>query len=205
MEAADDICYQVMDLEDAHKLKIITREKVHELFMEFFDMDKDAILIDKIQKTFTEVTDPNEQVAYLRALVISKLVNAAATSFVENYDRIMEGDYQGKLLNEIEPVLKKALDNCSQVAFNEVYRHPSVVKIEISGYNVLGFLLDEFYQAVMLPDSDYSKKMLSLFPLQFSSTQGTYYEKARSVVDFVAGMTDMYAVDLYKQIRGLEL
>jgi dGTPase len=205
MEAADDICYQVMDLEDAHKLKIISRERVHELFMDFLAEDKDSFLRDKIKTTFNEVTDPNEQVAYLRALVISKLVNSAASSFVMNYDQIMDGNYMGKLLDEIDPVLKQAMDNCSQVAVNEVYRHPSVVKIEISGYNVLGFLLDEFYHAVMHPESDYAKKMMSLFPLQFRSQDGNDYKKARSVVDFIAGMTDVYAVDLYKQIRGLEL
>jgi dGTPase len=205
VEAADDICYQVMDLEDAHKLNIISRDLIDELFLGFFTGANDHIKRDKIKQTLIEVSDPNEQVAFLRAMVIGQMVNAAANVFADRYDEIMKGTYQGKLLKEMEPYLDDALKNCEEVAFRQVYNHPSVIKIEISGYNVIGALLEEFYRAVMDPDSDYSKKMLSLMPLQYQSQTSDDYKKARSVVDFISGMTDVYAVDLYKQIRGLQL
>ena len=205
MEAADDICYQVMDLEDAHKLKIISGERIHQLFLGFFSGSKEPTTLKKIQTTLTEVTDSNEQIAFLRAMVIGRLVNATATVFVEKYPLIMKGSYQSKLLEDIEPELKQAMDICATTAYEEVYKHPSVVKIEISGYNVLGFLLDEFYNAVVSPDSDYAHKMLSLMPVQYHPQSDSFYDKARCVVDFVSAMTDVYAVELYKQIKGLEL
>jgi dGTPase len=203
VEAADDICYQVMDLEDAHKLKIISTEKIHQLFLRFFEGDEN--MLGKIRQTLQEVSDTNEQISFLRAMVIGKLVNAAAGVFADHYQAIMDGTYQGKLLSAIDPVVKSAMEVCETTAFREVYKHPSVVRIEISGYNVLGFLLDEFFSAVMQPQSDYSQKMLSLMPLQYHSASSSDYEKARSVVDFISAMTDVYAVDLFKQIKGLEL
>ncbi len=204
MEAADDICYQVMDIEDAQKLNILTRERVHELFMDFFVADEDG-RIDKIKATLKEVTDTNEQIAFLRAMVIGKLTHAASGVFADHYESIMAGGFTGKLLDHIAPSLDAAMKKCEQVSLNEVYRHPSVVKIEISGYNVLGSLLEEFYGAIMSADQDYSRKILSLMPGQYHPQQDLPYLKARAVVDFISGMTDVYAVDLFKQIRGVEL
>jgi dGTPase len=203
VEAADDICYQIMDIEDAHKLNILSREKVHELFLNFFANDPERFT--KIKATLNEVTDTNEQIAFLRAMVIGKLTFAAAGVFAEHYDSIMEGTFVGKLLDYIESQLDKAMRDCENIAIKQVYRHPSVVKIEISGYNVLGALLDEFYRAIMSPEQDYSKKILSLMPLQYHTELTNDYLKARAVVDFISGMTDVYAVDLFKQIKGVEL
>jgi len=75
----------------------------------------------------------------------------------------------------------------------------------LTGFNVLGTLLDEFITAIFSPDSDYSKKILSILPSQFSVEEHSFYKKAMSVVDFVSGMTDLYAVDLYKDIKGINL
>lgn len=203
MEAADDICYQVMDLEDAQKLQIIGREEVQHLFMQFFAGDGERI--NKIEQTLQEVTDPNEQIAFLRALVIGKLTHAASGVFAQYYDSIMSGTFTGKLLGHIDSQLATAMETCEKVSFERVYRHPSVVKIEISGYNVLGALLEEFYNAMMRAEHDYSRKILSLMPLQYHPQSSDPYLKARAVVDFVSGMTDVYAVDLFKQIKGVEL
>lgn len=203
VEAADDICYQVMDLEDAQKLGILSLENVKQLFLNFFTGDDDRE--SKIAQTLKDVTDPNEQIAFLRAMVIGKLVNAAAEVFAKNYETILDGSFDSKLLKLIEPTLASSMKKCEEISFEKVYKHPSVVKIEISGYNVIGALLEEFYRAVMNPESDYSKKMLTLMPLQYQSQTSDNYKKARSVVDFISGMTDVFAVDLYKQIKGLQL
>ncbi len=203
VEAADDICYQVMDLEDAQKLGILSLEAVKQLFLNFFTGDNEQET--RIAQTLTEVTDPNEQIAFLRAMVIGKLVHAAAEVFAQNYKSIMAGSFDSKLLKLIEPTLASSMKHCEEISFEKVYKHPSVVKIEISGYNILGALLQEFYCAVKYPELDYSKKMLSLIPLQYQSYIPGYYNNARSVVDFVSGMTDVYAVDLYKQIKGFQL
>ena len=203
VEAADDICYQVMDLEDAQKLGILSLETVKQLFLDFFTGDNEREA--RIVKTLTEVTDPNEQIAFLRAMVIGKLVNAAAGVFAQNYESIMNGIFESKLLKLIEPTLASSMKRCEEISVKQVYRHPSVVKIEISGYNILGALLREFYHAIMNPSEDYAQKILSLMPGQYHPQEKHPYLLARAVTDFVSGMTDVYAVDMYKQIRGLEL
>ena len=203
VEAADDICYLVMDLEDAQKLGILSFETVKQLFMNFFSGDTDRKT--KIGQTLAEVTDPNEQIAFLRAMVIGKLVNAAADVFAQNYESIMNGSFESKLLKLTEPTLASSIKKCEEISVKQVYRHPSVVKIEISGYNILGELLREFYHAIMNPSDDYAQKILSLMPGQYHPKEKHPYLMARAVTDFVSGMTDVYAVDIYKQIRGLEL
>ncbi len=203
VEAADDICYLVMDLEDAQKLGILSLETVMQLFMNFFAGDNERQT--KIGQTLIEVTDPNEQIAFLRAMVIGKLVNAAAEVFAQNYESIMDGSFESKLLKLIEPTLASSMKKCEEISVKQVYRHSSVVKIEISGYNILGALLKEFYYAIMNPSEDYTQKILSLMPGQYHIQEKHPYLLARSVTDFVSGMTDVYAVDMYKQIKGLEL
>ena len=85
-----------------------------------------------------------------------------------------------------------------------IYRHPSVVKIELTGFNVIGTLLEEFTDAVMSPDTPYNKKLLSLIPEQFKVNTDDTYTKLQSVIDFISNMTDLYAVKLYKDLRGID-
>ncbi len=205
VEAADDICYEIMDIEDAHKLKIIDTQKTFDLLQGFFDSDEDADFYSQKEEVFKEVTDVNEQVAYLRASVINRLINETARVFVLHHDEIMEGEFTHSLINGLEGKTKKAFDICKNLAIKEIYKHRSVVKVELTGFNVLGTLLDEFMTAILNPESDYSKKILSLIPAQFSVEGHNFYQKAMSVVDFVSGMTDLYAVDLYKDIKGINL
>ena len=205
VEAADDICYEIMDIEDAHKLKILDTAKTYELLINFFDEEQDRSFLENKEKIFSEVTDTNEQIAYLRASVINKLVNEAAQSFMDNYTSIMEGTYDSTLVDDLSGVSREAFDVCKKLAFDQIYNDPSVVKIELSGFNVLGTLLEEFIYSVLNPDYNYSKKLLSLLPHQFKTQSNSYYEKIRSVIDFVSGMTDLYAMDLYKDIKGIRM
>ena len=84
----------------------------------------------------------------------------------------------------------------------KIYNNRSVVKVEITGYNVLKTLVEEFLQATMEPNTNYSRKLLQLIPEQYKTDNNTCYEKCRSTLDFISGMTDLYAMDLYKLIRG---
>ncbi|MBS3807126.1 MAG: deoxyguanosinetriphosphate triphosphohydrolase [Bacteroidales bacterium] len=205
VEAADDICYEIMDIEDAHKLKILDREQTFQLLLAFFDEQKDPEFFRKKASVFTEVTDVNEQVAYLRASVINKLVNLTTRLFLENHDAILSGAFKGSLMDHLPGVEREAFEQCKNLAVKDVYNHRSVVKIELTGFNVLGTLMKEFTYAVSHSGSQYARKLLSLVPGQFTPQQGSTYERIRSVVDFVAGMTDLYAVDLYKDIQGIRV
>ncbi len=205
VEAADDICYQIMDIEDAHKLKILSTEETKELLLSFYHPEKDKATFDKIDETCKEVTDINEQIAYMRAGVIGKLVSECVAVFVKNYDLIMSGDFTSSLIKEINEDAFQAYQNCTKVAISRIYRHRSVVEIELAGYKILGTLLEEFVTAVLEPDNFYSKNLLSLIPEQYDVESSTDYGKIMSILDFVSGMTDVFALDLYRTIKGIEL
>ena len=85
-----------------------------------------------------------------------------------------------------------------------IYRHPSVVKIELTGFKVIGSLLEDFTDAVLHPETAYNQKLLSLMPEQFKTDSDDIYNKVQSVVDFISNMTDLYAVQMYKDLRGID-
>lgn len=205
VEAADDICYEIMDIEDAHKLKILDTRTTFNLLQGFFDPDENKDFYNLRNEIFKEVTDINEQVAYLRASVINRLINETAGVFIHHHDEILEGNFNQSLINGLQGKTKEAFETCKNMAVKEIYKHRTVVKIELTGFNVLGTLLDEFMTAILNPESSYSEKILSILPSQFSVEGRNFYQKAMSVVDFVSGMTDLYAVDLYKDIKGINL
>ena len=205
VEAADDICYQLMDLEDAHKLKIHNYEQTRSLLMGFFDQQTEAIQINRMNETLNLVSDPNEQIAYLRASVIGKLVKQCVEVFWGKQDEILSGSFQKPLIDQVSPVSLSALKTIRKVSIQNIYNDRSVVEIEISGYQIIGTLLEVFVEAILNPDEGISKKMLQLVPDQYRGEHKTTYEKVQAVVDFVSGMTDLYALDLYRKIKGINI
>ncbi len=203
VEAADDICYQIMDLEDAFKLGILSYERIKELFLNFFDEER----INRLKQNYTEVSDINEQISYLRANVIGELIHQCISIFDANYDPIMSGEFFGSLIDKLPGIQAEAMKKVQQISFSEVYAHRSVVEIEIAGYKIIGTLLEEFVDAIMNTDTkdQYSKKILSLLPAQYKPHSNSPYLKIQSVVDFVSGMTDIFALDLYRKIKGISL
>ena len=150
------------------------------------------------------MSDVNERMAFLRAMLINKLVNSASDIFCKNYDAIMEGRFEKSLISHLPEFEKNALDVCRQESVAHIYRHPSVVKIELTGFNVIGTLLEDFTDAVLHPDTPYNKKLLSLIPEQFKTDSEEVYSKVQSAIDFISNMTDLYAVKLYKDLRGID-
>ena len=204
MEAADDICYLVLDMEDAHKRGIVGTETIERCFLSFFDPEVEKDFFQHKEKAYRDVSDVNERMAFLRAMLINKLVNCVSRVFVDHYEAIMEGAFSKSLISYLPDFEKNALDNCRVESVKNIYRHPSVVKIELTGFNVIGALLEEFIDAVMHPEKAYNKKLLSLMPDQFKPQQDDAYTKVQSVLDFISNMTDLYAVKLYKDLRGIE-
>ena len=202
VEAADDICYNIIDLEDAHRLGILSFEEVKSLYFEFFESGK----IEIMENTLSSLDDRNEELSYIRANLIGKLINECAQAFIKNESEILSGTYNKSLYDDISPSLLEAAKKVTKVSIKEVYQHRSVVEIEVAGYKILGGLLEEFGQAVLTPDDEYSKMLLKLLPSQYAVDKNEPVEKkVQSVLDFISGMTDLYAVDLYKKIKGVEL
>lgn len=204
VEAADDICYQIMDIEDAHKLKILTFEETKRLYLNFYHQEDDSAILKRIEKTLSEVTDPNEQIAYLRAGVISRLVRECIAAFENNYEAIMDGHFDGSLMKSISPLALKAMGEIITLSVDRIYRHQTVVEIELAGYKIITTLLEQFTEAV-LHETTYGKKLLRILPMQFIPIEQDDYSKIESVVDFITGMTDVYALDLYRKITGIGL
>lgn len=205
VEAADDICYQLMDLEDAHKLKIHNYEQTRSLLMDFFDPQTETKQINRINETLNLVADPNEQIAYLRASVIGKLVKQCVDVFWEKQSEILSGSFQKPLIDHVHPTSLAAIKTIKDVSVRNIYNDRSVVEIEISGYQIIGTLLEVFIEAILNPKEGISKKMLMLIPDQYRGDHHTTYEKVQAVVDFVSGMTDLYALDLYRKIKGINI
>ena len=207
VEAADDICYQITDIEDAFKLKIISKQETLDLLYRFFDPknDKDKESLDTIHDTFSYVTDKNEQIAYLRASIISKLTYECAEAFWINREEIMNGTFKSTLINSISQNSVEAYKACSKRAFSQIYNAKIVVDIQIAGFKIIGTLLEEFTNAILNPDKFYSKYILSLIPEQFNIDQEDIYSQIQSIIDHVSGMTDSYALDLYRTIKGIHV
>ncbi|MBA4410383.1 MAG: deoxyguanosinetriphosphate triphosphohydrolase [Bacteroidota bacterium] len=205
VEAADDICYQLMDLEDAHKLKIHSYEQTRSLFMRFFDPQTEQKQIGRMNETLNLVADPNEQIAYLRASVIGKLVKQCVNVFWEKQDDILSGRFQKALINHVPPGSLAAIKEIKEVSIRNIYNDRSVIEIEISGYQIIGTLLEVFIEAFLSPKEGFSKKLLQLIPDQYGGNHESTYEKVQAVVDFVSGMTDLYALDLYRKIKGINI
>lgn len=201
VEAADDICYKIMDIEDAHKLGLLSTEQTIELFMNFFTEERQA----KMYKTMEVVSDINEQIAYLRSSVIGLLVDECARVFIENEESILNSSFNGALIKHISSLPDKAYKEATKVSYNKIYKTKDVVDIELAGHRIIGFLLDTLIAAIENPHAKYSELILSRIPEQYETNATLLYDRILAILDFVSGMTDVYALDLYRKITGMSL
>lgn len=201
VEAADDICYQIMDIEDAAKLHILSREEAQGLLSAFFSEDD----LREVQQGVRHITDPNEQTAYLRSKVINLLVEEAAGIFLDAEQAILAGTFSGSLIHHLEPRTKAAYEACSQTAYARIYRAREVVDVELAGHRIFTALLDQLLEAQLHPDYQYSRTLLSRVSSQYEMGQSSMYGRIQSTLDYISGMTDIYALDLYRRITGMNL
>lgn len=206
VEAADDICYQIMDIEDSHKLRILSYDETTSILESFYDKNDDKEDLKIIAKTFKVVTDKNERIAFLRAGIINKLINACADIFCENYENIMAGEFKGTLIKNLKTTNKQAYDACTTLAYSRIYHTNIVTQIQIAGFKILGTILKEYTDAVLKPETYYARNILSIMPEQYQvDKEDSMYTKIQTVVDYVSGMTDSYALNLYRKIKGIDL
>jgi len=205
VEAADDICYRIIDFEDAHRLNIISRDTIKELFLSFFDNEEGYDSRERVEATFNSINDDNQKIQFLRAKLIGFLIFRLRDVFISKEPELLSGTLEKSLIEylpERETALIRAIDIFS---VEHIYNHRSVVEIEIAGYNVIGGLLKEFVGAVLNPESSKAEKLLQLISKQFIITgkEANLYHDILSVVDYISGMTDLYAVDIYRKITGM--
>ena len=201
VEAADDICYQMMDIEDSYKLKLLTPRETKDLYQLFLDEKKK----ERVKNVFKLVSDENEQIAYLRATIIGILIRECTQVFIDNEEAILEGSFEGALIKHISPPLSEAYQQCSKVAFEKIYRSRDVLDIELAGFHVITTLLELMIDAVQSPEKAYSQLLINRVSGQYQIKAPTLYGKIQAVLDYISGMTDVYALDLYRKIKGNSL
>lgn len=201
VEAADDICYQIMDIEDAHHLKLLTQQETEDLLLPFFEGE----IRGKVERGMGHLLDSNEKIAYLRSRVIGTLVYECGEVFNQHEQEILSGTFTGSLIDYIREVPREAYKRCSKLAFEKIYSANDVVEIEIAGHQIISVLLDKLLDAVNNPSKAYSKLLLDRIPSQYDVRSERLEDRVMAVLDYISGMTDVYALDLYRKIYGMSL
>lgn len=203
VEAADDICYEIMDIEDAHKLKLLTYDETEHFLLNFFDeMGKNRIL----QRMKDEsVTDVNEKVVYLRSCVINLLEHACVEVFVENEQKILDGTFEKSLIKQTPERIREAYEACAKLSLDRIYRSKPVLDVELSGYKIIETLMQTFINASMTPEHFHSKQLLDLVSSQYDIRSADIETRIMAVIDYLCGMTDVFALDVYQKINGISL
>jgi dGTPase len=201
VEAADDICYSIIDLEDGCRLGLVSFEETVELLA--------PILKDKLDRKKLEGEEGlNRKLGTLRAMSIGELIDAGTKVFLDHEPAILEGNFDQALMDLCE--FKDAMKRISEVSVKKIYRARQVVEIEASGHEVLPGLLREFIAAgqsiVKGKASRKYSNLALLFPLEIRSAiaqSAAPYHVYRLVIDFISGLTDRHALSLYGKIKGI--
>lgn len=201
VEAADDICYQMMDIEDAHKLKLLTDEETKELLLSYFPPEQH----ERMKRPMQIVTDINEQIAYLRSCVIGLLIDECARVFTEHEEEMLEGCFEGSLISRIHELPARAYAHCAHVSLQKIYRSRDVLDIELAGFRIISTLLKLMIEAVLSPEKAYSQLLIDRVSSQYNIRATSLYERLQAVLDYISGMTDVFALDLYRKINGNSL
>lgn len=200
VEAADDICYRIIDFEDGCKLGLIPPKQAESLLKAILNDPPD-------RKSHLTFFDWREEIGYLRARIIGKLIYETADIFWQHEPQILAGTYDQPLIAEVSS--REALDEIKQLSVKSIYQNRPVLEIEAAGFEVLGGLLDAFLAAVFQPDSRRHQKLLQLLPDQFlgpgRQPGSDAYAKILNITDFISGLTDQAALNLYRKIKGISL
>lgn len=203
VEAADDICYSIIDLEDGCSLGLVSFDEARTLFEAILTKNKS-----KLGK-LDHLTSNHEKIGFLRALAISDLMDQCSTLFLDQEKNILDGKFDRALADECES--SKAIGQIIKVSVEKIYKARSVVEIEASGHEVLPGLLEEFTNAGLhLMQKSNSRKYQNLQKLlpddiiqRISSEPHNYYLMLRYIIDFISGLTDKHALSLYRKIKGI--
>ena len=207
VEAADDIAYRVIDIEDGYRLARISYDQAISALL--------ALLPNANAHTdrLNSICEPKDHIEYLRAKVINAMTQHILDCFMDNEAAILAGHFEAPLLDQLH--CRAELDALLTLAREYIYCAPEVISIQAAGYQVIGDLLERFLQVIddVARKGDqachHSRMLIQLIPQQFIGPAGQPsedpYIRLLRLTDFVSGMTDSYAVALYKQVTGISL
>lgn len=210
MEAADDFCYCILDLEDGLEMGILGWEEIYEILRTVIDPAQ----IPELERNLARVDDGRKP-AILRGKVIGALIDAGTEAFIENEQALLEGRVKGELISLCDRPVKEAVQAAKDLAKRKIFNHAKRVELEIGAYNTIGTLLSTLCGAVDAllgePGAATYKdhRVLALvgennFHPSVFQKRGSYkYQALMAVIDYISGMTDNYATNLAKQFNGM--
>lgn len=200
VEAADDICYTIIDFEDGINLGLISEDYALEYLI---NLVRDTINT----KKYNSLQNTQDRISYLRALAIGNLIQEAARIFIENEETILEGKFMHSLLEKCR--YEAQINDIIKLSIDKIYQSKEVVEKEIAGYQVIADLLEVFIKAVnnthLNEASNYDKLILMLLPDRYRHIHEDLYKRLLSICNLIANFSDSYAILLHKKIKGIDL
>ncbi|MEW5674738.1 deoxyguanosinetriphosphate triphosphohydrolase [Flavobacterium enshiense] len=198
VEAADDICYTIIDFEDGINLGLIQEEFALEYMIKLV---KNSIDSDK----YKSLTTKEDRISYLRALAIGSLINDAVNVFLENEEAILKGQFHAALTDKSQ--FKAQMNDIIKISVKNIYQSKEVIEKEVVGYQVINTLLDKFCTAYNNKfegkPSNYDLLILKLLPEKFVTEKMSLYERLMHICHFISLLTDGKALQLFKIIQGI--
>lgn len=204
MEAADDICYAILDLEDAIELNILGFDDIKPILLQLCgDLEYDDAI-------FATQASARRKISALRGKAMENMVESTVKAYMENLPLIMNGEYRGELLSDGSTDVRDGLQKAKAMARNRVFPDNRKAELEVGAYSTLGTLLDAFCAAAYELHcgghenlSYRSQKIISLMGIHSPQPEWDLYPSYMRVLDFIGGMTDNYAAYLARQIGGM--
>ena len=197
VEAADDICYTIIDFEDGINLGLIDEDYALEYLIKLVKNNIDS-------NKYHSLQHKKDRVSYLRALAISTLINEAIEMFLQNEESILKGTFNKSLLDKCK--YEAQINDIIKISVSKIYRSKEVVEKEVAGYRIIADLLDVFVTALNNKAKDtasnYDKLVLNLLPEEFNVNTTTLYARIMLICSYVSGISDSYAIKIHKNLTG---
>lgn len=203
MEASDDICYAILDLEDGIEIGTLPYETVEPLLMKICGGETSLLQLEVAAAPSTR-----RKISLLRGKAIDRCIRDVASTFMAHYDRIMAGTYQGDLLNDCPASMRTGLLEAKQLARDRIFNERRKIEIEVGSFTCLEILLSAFctaaYEQHVSAEMPFRmRRVLDLMDYNAPKKEWPLYETYRRVLDFIGGMTDNYATYLAQQVGGM--
>lgn len=197
VEAADDICYTIIDFEDGINLGLIEEEFALEYMIKLV---KDTI----DSKKYHSLEHKTDRVSYLRALAIGVLINEAVSIFLANEEAILKGTFEKSLLDKCK--YEAQINDILKISVDKIYKSTEVVEKEVAGYRIIADLLDVFVSALNNKfegnQSNFDNLVLNLLPEEYQTETSSLYHRIMQICSYVSRMSDSYAIRMHKKITG---
>jgi len=202
VEAADDTCYTLIDYEDGFQEGLLTFEEVESAFAKILKDEWNSL-----KSKYALIHDKISKINYLRSRAINTLILQSVEAFKDNEENILQGKFNSSLLDDIQAT--EIINHIKKDSFSRIYSSETVLKIEAAGYKVLPELLSMFVEAIFNQSTEQNRRLLKLIPdiyldkgrMPFDND----YENLLNISMYISGMTDKFAVELYRQLNGISL